>query len=234
MKFIQKGRPPKSLVEFAKKKFATYNGIGFPGEEWSTKLLQEQGYLCAFTMKRIKKTGLGNMKRAHIIPQNGTKEVDLNHNNVVACCMGNEGKPPKATYADTRQKNKPLLYISPLSHNCEILIKYRKNGEITCDNEELRNELVDEPSRDYFGSLLNLNHRDLVEGRVGVFNAVVRMLNKTGKKVKWKNTPDWRIEDIEQWIKAYSTRDRESKFYEYCNYVIFRLKKEHKWRIRKQ
>jgi len=231
MKYIEKGNQPADLLQYSKTPGASFNGCPCKGI-WRSTLIKEQGYLCGYTMKRIEDNP-STTKIAHIQARNGTAATDLNHKNVVLCCLGNKGNEKKDCYADTRQENRSLQYISPLHENCERLIKYLANGEITCDDRNVKDEIVDDPNREpkpYENSLLNLNHRHLVEGRIGVYNGVKCELDKTGTLVKGKPARDWRKQDIEHWLKVYSEKDANGKFKEYCNFVIYRLKKELAWR----
>ena len=104
MKYIQKGSVPKELTAYLKTPGASYDGCPYK-EEWSKVLLKEQGYLCAYTLRRIK---LGELKKEHLNPQNGTIKNDLSYKNIVAVCKGNEGYKPEYTYADTRKGNQEL------------------------------------------------------------------------------------------------------------------------------
>lgn len=220
MKYIQKGNPPASLRTYARIPGATYDD--YPDKDnWSDVLLNEQGYLCAYTLKPIEK-GRGKMKREHISSQNGTPENDLNHTNVVAVCMGNEGLPLKEQYADTRKGDSPLdPRLWPTSKDCERIIKYRPNGEIRIDDEELKAQAIDDELSGHL-SLLNLNHSDLIRGRIAAYEAVKRLLGKG----------TWKRQAIEEMIQQYENRNANGRFFAYCMFVIYRLKKEMRWRVK--
>jgi uncharacterized protein (TIGR02646 family) len=246
MKYITKGNPPIFTKDCVAKLQHKYSGkaplnhreyanmIGAAYEdypckdEWSKTLLEEQGYLCAYTMVSIEKTGLGFMKREHINPQNDTPQNDLNHRNVVAVCMGNEGYEPKDQYADTRKGDTLLNFITPLSPDCEKLIKYRPNGEITSPYPNVLKEIVDDLSvKPRHHSVLHLNHQDLIKARCAAWEIVKRELTKLAKG------GDWRRNDIEDFIERYKNRNHQKKFYEFCNFVLYRLEKELKIRPKK-
>ena len=172
MKYIEKSaKRPKGLIPYLKQAEITPTYADCPFlDEWSDILLEEQGYLCAYTMMRIQK-GRGNMKREHIIPQNGTPGNDLDHQNLVAVCMGNEGCPPERQYADTKKGNHLLKRLTPMQPTCEQLLKYRRNGEIYSDDKEAEGDIKD---------ILNLNYEELVANRRAAWNAVQRRLDKRG------------------------------------------------------
>ena len=58
MLFIRKGSEPDSLIKYRKEKFAYYDGYE-KKDDIRKKLLEEQGYLCAYCMRRI---NIKNMK----------------------------------------------------------------------------------------------------------------------------------------------------------------------------
>ena len=213
------GHPPGNHQDYQRLRGATYDDYPCP-EEWSKVLLKEQGYLCAYTMMRIEKTGLGFMKREHIQPQNNTSKNDLNHKNVVAVCMGNEGTEKKDQYADTRKGEKRLHFISPLHSDCERLILYRDNGEIYSKNENVLQELVDDYlERPKHYSVLNLNHQSLIGARYAAWEVVKRDLTNRASGA------DWRLQDIKDYIEKFKKRDAESNFQAFCCFVIHRLEK---------
>ena len=188
MKYIRKGSAPSSLIAFQRSNPnpATCYEDYRDKEEWSKVLLEEQGYICAYTMKRIS-LGSGNMKREHIIEQNETIAIDINHDNVVAVCMGNEGYPPEEQYADTRKgyvynKNRRvLLHVNPCDPQCETKIRYRDTGEIYSDNSLVHDEIVDDKSRSHL-SILNLNFQSLIDekGRMKQLRGFLPILRRAG------------------------------------------------------
>jgi uncharacterized protein (TIGR02646 family) len=236
LKYIRKGFAPSSLIAFQRSNpnpatcYEDYKDKDdhWDKEKWSKVLLQEQGYICAYTMKRIS-LGSGNMKREHIIEQNGTIANDINHGNVVAVCMGNEGYPPEEQYADTRKGyiynkyGRVLQNINPCDPQCETKIKYRDTGEIYSENILVQEEIVDDKSRSHL-SILNLNFQTLVDGRKGSYEAVKRILTNSAKGRNWK------IHEIESMLEKFKNKDADGKFKEYCNFVIYRLQKELEWR----
>lgn len=175
-------------------------------DEWSEIMLEEQGYICAYSMERISK-GRGNMKREHIRPQNGKPENDLAHENLVAVCMGNEGFPPKDQYADTRKGDKVLSILNPTKPDCERLLKYRRNGEVYSDDSTVEKEIKE---------ILNLNYERLVKNRVAAWKGIKRKLAKH----------DWKPAVIEKLISTLNEKNGQGEYNEYCMFSIYRLKKE--------
>ena len=215
MKYIIKKHPPKVLQEYIK---TTPNASweGCPCKrEWKKSLLEEQGYICAYTMKKIDET---DMKIEHFLPRNGKNarpDLALEYRNTLGVCNG-KGVSEKDEYADTRKKDKLLTFIDPRSKDCERKIKYSRKGLVEVDDPILRKELIDGTNSEKYLSILNLNYQPLITGRLRAYRGMVRAMGKPEK--------EWRKIDVEDMIKKYSKRDKEGKHQEYCMFVIYRLK----------
>jgi uncharacterized protein (TIGR02646 family) len=229
---IKKGSPPKVLLDYKKSPYAVYSPPSDIKEIWRDTLLEEQGFLCAYTMERIEPgiiSGTKNspkVKLEHLNPQNGDKDNDLNHSNVVAVCNGNEGELPKNQYADTR-KGEDLLdrRLHPTNSDIEKLIKYRPNGEIFTTIQELDAQIDDNTALTISKkrSILNLNYKNLRDGRKSTYDAVKIKLTKA----------DWAIPAINSEIKRFESLDKNNKRLEFCGYVLYFLRKEYKLRTQR-
>lgn len=227
---IKKNTPPKALLDYKKSPHAIYSPPSDIKEIWRDALLAEQGYLCAYTMERIEPgiiSGTKNspkVKLEHITPENGDKDNDLNHYNVIAVCNGNEGEKPKNQYADTRKGNEILdRRLHPTNEDIEKLIKYRPNGEVFTDIPELNSQIDDNIAEQLVKkpSILNLNYKNLRDGRKYTYEAV---------KIKLKKA-DWAVSAINSEIKRFESLDKNNKRLEFCDYVLYFLRKEYKRRI---
>lgn len=209
MKYIVKKHPPKTLQDYVNETpNPSYEGCPCKGG-WKKSLLEEQGYICAYTMQRITEA---NMKIEHFLPRKEYPKLALDYNNTLAVCNGNEGAPFEQQYADTRKGNRLLTQIDPRQKDCERKIKYRRNGEIRIDDSSLANELIDNNSN---RSILNLNHDELVDGRYAAFQGVIKTIGRPERA--------WRRIDVEDMMEKYSDRDNEGKFEKYCMFVVYRL-----------
>ncbi|MCB9352682.1 MAG: TIGR02646 family protein [Lewinellaceae bacterium] len=215
MKHIVKQHPPKALLEYLKTPNASWKGCPCKSE-WKRSLLEEQGHICAYTMKRISEQ---DMKIEHFLPRGEPyEELALDYKNTLGVCNGNEGYPPEHQYADTRKGNAILRHIDPRDKDCERKLKYRANGEVRIDDPTLADELLDDPGRKpAHRSILNLNHQDLVDGRKRSFEAVRRVLSRKDEK--------WRLRDVKDMIEKYEQRNAQGQFEEYCMFVTYRLRK---------
>jgi len=225
MIYIPKGSCPKALIDYKKKPGANYDFDGDTTnakEQWRNCLLEEQGYLCAYTMMQIKygftKENTRTVRLEHLERQNNTKR-DLKHSNVVAVCHGNDGKEPKHQYADVRKKCSDLdRRLHPTNKDCEKYIKYQPDGKIYSEECVLDRQLSDWlDSRNILRhSVLNLNYQELLDARVGAYKAVKNKIIKSENK----------LSEIKKLIKSFQVKDSDGKLKPYCGYILYHLRKE--------
>jgi uncharacterized protein (TIGR02646 family) len=178
MKRITKIRQPRSLVEHMAKTHASYENL--PGEAKDAlrnNLIEEQGYLCCYCMKRLSEPSEKHMKVEHFMDQDHYPAQQLVYSNLFGACLGNEGKPGRLQTCDTKKGNKTLT-INPtsLAPDCESLFKYNAEGEISSkDNNEEINKAIN--------NVLNLNEDNLKDCRREVFLAVQEKYEIEGKRL---------------------------------------------------
>lgn len=215
MKYIKKGKEPASLAKFRnaltkedydrKSIFDEYKDK----EDLKKSLLEEQGYICCYCMQRISEE---NMKIEHWKSQKEYPTLKFDYKNLLAACQGNEGEPPKNQHCDTK-KSSTGITINPTHENCEQYFKYRLSGEIDFDNLE---RLI----RDDLKQSLNLNHEILVRNRKRTLEAVIDEMNRLKGK-----TAAWSASDAKKKIQQYESKMKDGKYREYCQVVIYFLKK---------
>jgi len=130
-------------------------------------LLKEQGFICAYTLKRI---DLDMCHIEHLKPEElcrkhmeeGIETVsDLDYSNMVACYPKDPPKGiPKEKYFGAIKKddywsNDGKDYILPIHPNCEDHFTYNKKGEVIGNTDNGNNTI----------KLLALDHKDLVYDR---------------------------------------------------------------------
>lgn len=83
MLYIQKRQEPSSLTKYRKQKFAYYDG--YPDkDDIREQLLEEQGHLCAYCMRRIDKE---HMKIEHWYPEDRLTDAErLEYRNMLGAC----------------------------------------------------------------------------------------------------------------------------------------------------
>lgn len=146
MKKINKSQQPQALLQWRAENSGTpqnlkYGQGGFPREPVLNALLRDQGFLCAYTLKRI---AADSAHIEHLKPQcvceaedgdrssNGQAcaHEDIDWHNLVACFP----KPgaPRPDYGALVKDNwwDEEKFVSPLAENCEQRFRYRINGAI--------------------------------------------------------------------------------------------------------
>lgn len=190
MILIKKKSAPHSLIEYKRSINASFDNLPKNvKDDLRTSLLKEQGYLCAYCMKKLSDNS-SEVKIEHYIARN--EENELDYNNLLAVCKGNEGEPFEKQTCDTRKGNS-LLTINPQKEKDISTISYTSNGEIKSTNPCYQNEL---------DNILNLNDTlGLVELRKNTLNSLKKHLYK-----KHKNTSLTR-ESLEKIYKKLLSED---------------------------
>jgi len=210
MKKINKGKEPPSLLRHRKKEQATYDNYR-EKDELRDYLATEQGYICCYCMQRIT-SNAETMKIEHYKPQKKYPQLQLDYQNLLASCKGNDGGPKHLPRHCDTSKGEQEITINPIDKisNCERVIKYRKNGWIYSDDPIINYEL---------NNILNLNTQILVYYRKAVIDQVIKELtNIKGKKAAWS------VSDIKNKIQVYENTTA-GKYKPYCQIIIYFLKK---------
>lgn len=140
MKHIRKAGVPHFYKEWRKTVKGTANedypnGLMNPTKgKLHDTLLTEQGYLCAYTMKRI---GSDNSHIEHIKPESLCREdlvgSDLDYENMVACFPA-YGMVRRYRYGAQERgdwwDNGGAEFVKPLDPNCEKRFRFDLNGNI--------------------------------------------------------------------------------------------------------
>ncbi|EII5416221.1 TIGR02646 family protein [Vibrio alginolyticus] len=166
---ITKNSQPNSLTTYKNDPQASYDNLPQDVKaDLKASLLSEQGHVCAYCMSRIKDQ---NMRIEHWACQNNNRNLELDYNNLLACCCGNEGKPKHTYICDKKKENKVLTY-SPANtaHSINNRIIYRHgSGKVTSNDPSFDKELND---------VLNLNETRLVKNRQLALKAIQEELEK--------------------------------------------------------
>lgn len=98
---IKKGKEPEKLLRYRQQDDASYEQMDKEvKEELLEKLLEEQGHICAYCMRRIPEkralpNGVSPVTIEHWYPRNPKSKEDigqgLNYRNMFAVCSGNRG-----------------------------------------------------------------------------------------------------------------------------------------------
>lgn len=148
---ITKIREPREL-----KKYRTQPGAAYIAMDRSVKeavlnsLLNEQGHLCAYCMRRIPETrklptGIPKITIEHWFPQNPTDGQDLgqdlDYRNMFVVCSGNRGcGTEKDLTCDAKRKN-AALKVNPRDANTLATIRYGADGTIKSSDPVIDEDL---------------------------------------------------------------------------------------------
>lgn len=206
MRSIIKSPEPRRLIEYRLSKDAIYDGPEFRTikTEIQQQLLIEQGYLCAYCMRRI---NAKNMKIEHWHSQAQYPEKQLLYSNLLAVCNGND---VGATTCDTKKGNADLKY-NPATpqHRIEDHIHYLGDGAIQSADDEFDDQL---------SKILNLNYSRLKSNRKEVLVAIEKVLNfKPGIRNQ---------AEISKLIQKWKTTNDKNQLSEYCAVAVYYLFKK--------
>lgn len=224
MILITKNKEPKEWSEYRNTPGVDYQAI----PELVQSLLKEQGYICAYCMRRIptrdkwcKKDGnhyvLTNEDHRveHIKSRELHDDLKLEYTNMVVCCPGHIGTEDHCD----RLKGARDISFSPLDRQFTDTIKYNSDGTILSVNEVFDKEI---------NQTLNLNTELLKMNRKAMLIQVITQINVACKKGK-----SWDKKTLELYLKKYSEKhfekdgeDVKEKYYPYCGIVTCFLQKK--------
>lgn len=182
MIYIRRGREPVELTEYKVRPGACYAEL--PPETRKAireQLLEEQGGLCAYCMKRLIGTyqvRIEHYQARHPEGVQPEENRELDYNIMLGVCYGNsiEGGNPEQMTCDAHRGNRTLT-VSPFKPHSIEQIRYSVDGTILSDNPEIEQDLND---------VLNLNGEKtpLKLHRKGALDSLKKDLHQ---KLKGKN-----------------------------------------------
>lgn len=162
MRFIKKGGEPFDFANWKKAmrdspQNLLYDSLSSEQKETLKEgLLKEQGYLCAYTMRRL--DAVGNCHIEHLIPQNQDASKDLDYGNMLACFPKDGGDTKHGYGAPIKGGKRVVLnenFVSPLTPACEQHFLYTKDGSVSATDEVAKQTV----------QMLKLDHPNLTELR---------------------------------------------------------------------
>jgi uncharacterized protein (TIGR02646 family) len=225
MKKIIKTQEPRSLIQHRVQPHSFFDNlpIGIK-EDIRNNLLEEQGYICCYCMKRIPEKINDNgkisydMKIEHFQCQNNFSNLRLEYKNLLGACTGNMGKSKRLQTCDTFKGESLDLTINPSSDviDCETLFKYNSEGEISSiTNDENINKQINK--------VLNLNMQTLKDNRKQVYLEVQRKIEMESKQ---KPDKKLKISYFEQEKIKWVTKNNDGKYKEFCMVAVYYLNKK--------
>lgn len=161
MIYIKKGKEPASLTKYKKQKFAYYDGYK-EKDDLRKMLLKEQGYLCAYCMRRI---DIEHMKIEHWFPENELSDIErLDYRNMLGSCEGHiDGTNGKKDDTCDSHKSGDKITVNPLDRSTLCSIKYNSDGEIYSDNEIIEKDIDVVLNLNSEKHLLKLNRKSMLK-----------------------------------------------------------------------
>lgn len=205
MRKIVKSQEPQEWTQYRRTPDASFKSI----PELVASLYREQGYICAYCMRRLPcKDPLSteNHRIEHIQSQTNYPDRKLDYSNLVACCPGNISGDIQ--YHCDKLKGDKDLSFTPFDDNfIETLSYSSKDGSIKSSNPQYDSEIND---------ILNLNQVLLKKNRYATWKGVMNILNKKG----------WKAAQLSRFLKEWDDKDIDGRYKEYCGIVVYFLRRK--------
>lgn len=209
MIFINKSNPPKELENYKKNKEADYDSFrGEPKIAVKQSLLKEQGFLCAYCMKKINED---TIRIEHWLPQADPdigKKLALDYYNMFGVC---EGIIRNDENHCEKIRGTKKLEVKPTDIKTMEKIKYTPNGLIYSSDENINGDLAE---------TLKLNIQTLKENRKKKREAIIEILD-----IKFKGKV-WSEALIKKELSNLKEKSNQGELTEYCGVAIYFLEKK--------
>jgi uncharacterized protein (TIGR02646 family) len=204
MRNIQKQSEPISLTQHRCQSNADYDNYA-DKDDLRKSLVVEQKGICCYCMQRIRPTSQ-EMKIEHCLCQDNYEEKQLDYQNLLGACLGNEGKPKREQHCDTRKGNSNISFnpSNPVD-NIESKIKYLGDGTIKSDEPQINQEIND---------TLNLNQSLLKKNRKAVLDGLKVFMDQSPPTGKIRKK-------LQEW-----NGDHDTELKEYCQVAVYYLRKK--------
>lgn len=204
MRKIDKNAEPKEWTAYRRTPGAVYQSK----PELRSSLLKEQGYICAYCMRRIPAKDANSNETTridHILCREKHEDRKLDYRNMVICCPG---AIDCKFHCDKSKGNNDVSFNLFDQSFIDTLSYSTKDGTIKCGIEQYDTEI---------NEILNLNHSLLKNNRKSTLKGVIQQLQK---KRHWKAT------QIRNLLNHWNTKDRDGKYKPYNGIVVWYLKKK--------
>jgi uncharacterized protein (TIGR02646 family) len=233
MKYILKNKEPLFLQKYKTGEDTSYDGYNdkVPHSNPTQhpvrdSLLDEQGHLCAYCMRRISldydsKLRKPKIEIEHYRSQKRFPNLDLDYKNMLGVCNGNGGKAQHLLTCDKAKSKHDIkgkkgrdLFVDPLEKSRELQIEYSNDGTILSDNLRIDDDL---------NEVLNLNQDQLKEDRRNLFQIEKRTIRNYKKKVMGDRP---KVKAFLQKRKTDWESKTNNKFRPLCRIPLYVIEKE--------
>lgn len=186
----------KTKFQAEKGRMPTYMDlVGKEKQDLKETLLDEQGYICCYCMKRIETY---NSHIEHFRPKSNPKysALDLDYNNMFASCNGAKENGENCGHRKDAWFDENTT-VCPLEEDVEELFTYLPNGEIIAANGNPgAAETIDRFGLD---TKLLTNHR---------YAAIRAAINQGALK------------DVDDWLSFFEEKDADGCYQPFCQAVV--------------
>lgn len=183
-------------------------GVGYQAiPELRQSLLEEQGYICAYCMRRIPhrdNNSSENCRIDHILSRKRHDDLKFSYQNMIACCPGAINQE---FHCDKLKGENDITFDLSDDSFIHTLSYQSKSGEIKSSNKDYQEEIND---------LLNLNHSLIRKNRQQTLQGVITRLGQR----------TWKVSDIRKTIENWDNNDNEGRYKPYNGIVLWYLKKK--------
>ena len=220
MILIRKNKEPIEWTNYCSTPGVGYQSIPALVES----LLIEQGYICAYCMRRIphkdklyKRDGSSysltseDHRVEHIKSREHHQALELKYSNMVICCPGHIGDKDHCD----RAKSSNDISFSPLDSSFIDTLSYSSDGRIRSSNPTFNSDIE---------KILNLNTKLLVLNRKSVLDEVIKMINSYHKSNR-----QWSKNILRAVLDKYENmhqEDGKQMYYPYCGIIIWYLRRK--------
>lgn len=196
MKKIIKGREPKEWTAYCATPGVDYTPI----PELRKSLMIEQGYICAYCLRRI--TLNDETRIEHIKPRCRHQNLKLKYNNMVLCCNGMINSD---SHCDVRKGDQEITFNLFTDAFFSTLSYSSSSGNIKSSNNQWDSEIND---------ILNLNNKLLKANRKKTLEATIDCIS------------NWSTNKLRQIRQEWAERDALGQFRPYCSIVLWYIDKK--------
>ena len=209
MRAIAKSPEPPTLTLHRLQPYSDFDNYPGPDkDDLRDALVSEQRGLCCYCMGRIYSDRI-QMKIEHWQCKKRYPTQQLIYRNLLAACLGGEGKPPRHQHCDTRKGNDDLKWNpADPARKIESRIRYQADGKIRSDDSGFDAEL---------NQVLNLNHPMLMNIRKNVLDAVLEWWRREKEKVRGPVPNPRLVRKRNQWTS------QTGELKPYCQVVVWWL-----------
>jgi uncharacterized protein (TIGR02646 family) len=133
VKHVARGAEPHELINWKRENKALLDGLDFddcPKAAVKLALLQNQGWLCAYTMLALRLEAGAHIE--HALPQSTNKERRFDFDNLLACYPANGGDTSLG-FGAPQKSNRSVNtdnFVFPRDPTCERRFNYFPNGNV--------------------------------------------------------------------------------------------------------